>query len=151
MVNLKHHDWAAFQMLHVTALNLYCMQAKIFILINGFIICFLKKILTFHQWFSIHKPSLNTSSVKRDLLKETQTFKVYKTESCKYYTIIAGTNTKVLKTHGLLNKILFSICHSLCLLWLVLPVAFFNGRVFSFLEHSTLRIFNITNDHSCCI
>ena len=55
---------------------------------------------------------------------------------------------KKVKTHGLLNKILFSLCPSLCLLWLVIPAAFLNGRVFSFLEHSTPRIWNDTIDHS---
>ena len=47
----------------------------------------------------------------------------------------------------LLNKILFSLCHSLCLLKLMLHVAFL--RVFPFLGHSTLRILNVASDHSC--
>ena len=58
---------------------------------------------------------------------------------------------KKLKTHWLLNKILFSFCPFLCLLRLVIPVAFLNGRIFSFLRHSTPQIFNVTNDRSCCI
>ena len=44
---------------------------------------------------------------------------------------------------------MFSICPSLCLLRLVLLVAFPNGRVFSFLEHSTPWILNVTRDHFC--
>ena len=31
------------------------------------------------------------------------------------HIIIAGSNTKILKTHRILNKILFSLCPSLCL------------------------------------
>ena len=38
-----------------------------------------------------------------------------------------------------------------CLLRLVLPGAFLNGRVFPFLEHSTPRILNVTSYHSCRI
>ena len=41
-------------------------------------------------------------------LKETQTFKAYLTESNKYYIIIAGSNTRMSKTHGLLSKFMFS-------------------------------------------
>ena len=70
-------------------------------------------------------------------LRETQIFKIYLTGSYKYCIIIAGSKTKIFKTHRLLNKILFSLCPFLCLLQLVLPVAFLNGRVFSFLEYST--------------
>ena len=58
---------------------------------------------------------------------------------------------KNIETHGLLNKILFSLCPCLCLLRLVLPVTFLDSRVFSFLEHSTPRILNVTSDHSCRI
>ena len=72
-------------------------------------------------------------------LKETQTFKAYYTESYKYCVIMTGSNTKVLKTHELLNKILFSLSlsalFSVCLRFLRLP----SGRVFSVLGHSTLR------------
>ena len=50
-----------------------------------------------------------------------------------------------------MNKILFSLCLSLCSLRLVLPVAFLNGRFFWFLEHSTPRFLNVTSDHSCRI
>ena len=78
-----------------------------------------------------------------DFSKETQTFKAYYTESYKYCIIIAGSNTKILKTHGLLNKILFSLCPSLCLLRLMLPVAFLNRGVFHF---CTPRILNVTSD-----
>ena len=36
------------------------LQAQIYLLKNGFVICFLMKILTFRQWFSIHNIRLNT-------------------------------------------------------------------------------------------
>ena len=39
-------------------------------------------------------------------LKETQIFKAYSTGSSKYFIIITGRNTKILKTHSFLNKIL---------------------------------------------
>ena len=48
-------------------------------------------------------------------LTETQTLKTYQTESNKYCIIITGINTKISKTHWLLNKILFSLSVSLCL------------------------------------
>ena len=48
-------------------------------------------------------------------LTETQTLKTYQTESNKYCIIITGINTKISKTHWLLNKILFSLCLSLSL------------------------------------
>ena len=96
--------------------------------------------------------------------KETQIFKTYQTESYKqtesynHTNILNHTNvalllqkTKILKTHRLFNKTLFSLCPSLCLLRLVLPVTFLNGRVFSFFEHSTPQILNVTSDHSCRI
>ena len=40
---------------------------------------------------------------------------------------------------------------SLCLLWFLLSVTFLNGRMFSFLEQSTLQILNVTSDNSCCV
>ena len=85
------------------------------------------------------------------LLKETHTFKAYYTESYKYWVIIAGNNIKISKTQELLNKILFSLCPSFCLLRLMFPVAFLNGRGFSFLKYSTPRILNVTSHNSCCI
>ena len=59
--------------------------------------------------------------------------------------------TQISRIHRLLNKILFSLCPSLCFLRLILPASFLNGRVFSFLGHSTPRILNVTSDHSCRI
>ena len=44
------------------------------------------------------------------ILKETQTFKTYWTESKRYCIIIAGRNTKIWKTLRLLKEILFSLC-----------------------------------------
>ena len=59
-------------------------------------------------------------------IKETQTFKTYKTESYKYCSFIAGSNTEISKTHKLLKKILFFLCPSLCLLRLFRDfIAFF--------------------------
>ena len=78
--------------------------------------------------------------VSFNVLKETQTIKVYWAKSYKYFIIIAGSNTEILKTHVLLNEILFSLCLSLCLLQRVLSVALLNGK-----------ILNITSDHSCRI
>ena len=63
-------------------------------------------------------------------LKETQTFKAYCRESYKYCIIMAGSNTKISKIHGLLNKILFCFCPSPYLQRLVLSVAFLNGSFF---------------------
>ena len=74
------------------------------------------------------------------LLKETQTIKAYQAESEKYFIIIALSNAKVSKTHGLLNKILFSVCLSLSLLRFVLPLVFLNSK-----------ILNVTSDHLCRI
>ena len=56
-----------------------------------------------------------------DFSKETQTFKAYYTESYKYCIIIAGSNTKILKTHGYLTKscsllALLSVYCDLCFL-----------------------------------
>ena len=53
MMNHKHDNWPVSQILHVSVLNFYCLQAKIF-LKNGFVTYFLMKTGTFHQWFSIH-------------------------------------------------------------------------------------------------
>ena len=58
------------------------------------------------------------------------------------------SNTKILKTYSLLNKILFS----LCLLPLVLPSPFSTADVFQFLDKVLCEILNVTSDHSChCI
>ena len=43
MVSPKHHDWAAFEMLHFSVLDFYFLQAKIFLLKNGFLNCFLNE------------------------------------------------------------------------------------------------------------
>ena len=83
--------------------------------------------------------------------KQSQSFRGYYTESYKYCIIIAGNNIKISKTHRSFNKILLSLCPSLCLPQLVLPVAFLNGRFFSFLEHSTPQILNVKSDHLFCI
>ena len=58
--------------------------------------------------------------VMSQVLKETQTLEAYEIESYKYCIIITGSNIKISKTHRLLNKILLSLCPSLCLLRLVL-------------------------------
>ena len=95
-------------------------------------------------------PILTSVNIKIKLnkyLKETKTFKVYLTESYKYSIIIAGSNTKISKTHRSLNKIFFSLCLSLCLLQLVLSVTFLNCRVLSFLGHSILQILKDASDH----
>ena len=63
-----------FQMLHVSVINFYCLEAKIFLPINDFLICFLMKILIFHQWFSIHDHSLATSWIKKTAKQNNFTF-----------------------------------------------------------------------------
>ena len=45
------------------------------------------------------------SDIIAPVLKETQTFKAYYTESYKCCFIIAVSNTKILKTYSLLKKI----------------------------------------------
>ena len=70
----------------------------------------------------------------------------YKAESYKYCIIIAGRNTKISKTHRLLNRILFSLCLSLCLMGLVLPVAEF----FHFLD-TVLREFYTSQVIICTV
>ena len=47
MVNPKQQDWDGFQMLPLTVLNFYCLQAEKFHLKNGYRTCFLMKTLTF--------------------------------------------------------------------------------------------------------
>ena len=60
--------------------------------------------------------------------------------------IIAGSNTKILKTHRLLNKML--LCLSL-LTANCTSFAFLNGRVCSVLGPSILQILNVPSDHLC--
>ena len=50
-------------------------------------------------------------------LKGTQTFKAYQTESYKYCIIIAESNTKISKTHRLLNKMVLSLFALLSAYW----------------------------------
>ena len=35
MMNHEHHDGVAFQMLHVSVINFYCMEVETFLPING--------------------------------------------------------------------------------------------------------------------
>ena len=58
---------------------------------------------------------------------------------------------KNIKNSQIIEQNLVLFFPSLCLLWFVLPVTFLKGRIFSFLEQSTLQILNVTSDHCCCI
>ena len=60
-VNLEHHDWATVQVLQFSVLDFCCLQVKILILKNGFVIYFLMK-TSFAFWrtvmqnkFTFHK------------------------------------------------------------------------------------------------
>ena len=70
------------------------------------------------------------------LLKETQTFKAYWTESYKHCIIIAVSHT---------NCYLFKPC--LCLLRFVLPSAFSTADFFQFLDTVLRKTLNVTSDH----
>ena len=91
--------------------NLYCCLKDILLSIH-FFFCFMKKNIV---WF----------------LKETQTLKAYETESNKYCNTILKSNTKISKTHRLLNKILLLCLSALLsvycgLLFLRLPGSSFS-------------------------
>ena len=62
-----------------------------------------------------------------------QTFKAYETESYKYCIMIARSNTKILKTHRSMNKML-CLSALLGLLQLVLPSPFSAAEFFLFLD-----------------
>ena len=87
--------------------------------------------------------------------KETQTFRANQTESFKYCIIVAGSNTKILKIHSLLNKMLLSLsatfsvyCDS-CLLRLSQWQNFFSSWTVGQSSAEFLRILNVTSDPSC--
>ena len=68
MVNQKHHDLAAFQMLRFSVFNFYFLQAEIFRLKNGFMICFFNQ--DFNHFINNFPFTtlLNTSWMKKELL-----------------------------------------------------------------------------------
>ena len=68
MVNQKHHDLAAFQMLCFSVFNFYFLQAEIFRLKNGFMICFFNQ--DFNHFINNFPFTtlFNTSWMKKELL-----------------------------------------------------------------------------------
>ena len=92
MVNPKHRDWPASQMLHIwvlthLSLKLLLSTGQNISSKNGFMIFFLMKTVAFHQWFSIYNLCLNTHWVEKDLLSKKIHFPQDQCFFCKFRTL----------------------------------------------------------------